>query len=141
MFDLWDSKEKRTADAAAAHAHPVAVAESLSLPKVITAAAADTHLGGGPSSNTYEPALEQAHPVIQKAADATGLFSDIGIPSRAQIYQSLAKITDPASAPPLPKSRPLTEEDRKGLWILLGLVAGGWIAGGIFSPRKRKQHH
>lgn len=140
---MWDSKAKNAAAAAQEAAR--AVAESLTMPKVVTAASPVTHLGGGPSSNAYEPPSGQSQPVHEASAQASGvlggLAQEIGFPSTAEITESLAKITDPASAPRLPKSRDLTEEDKKGLWILLGLIAGGWIAGGLLSPRKRKQEH
>ncbi|KZV86549.1 hypothetical protein EXIGLDRAFT_774513 [Exidia glandulosa HHB12029] len=144
VYDFWDSKAKNAA--AAAQAAAEAAATTLpGLPKVITAAGTATHLGGGPSSNAYEPPIEQAQPVIRTAGQVSGVWGgladDIGLPSTDEIRNSLAKITDPASTPPLPKSKDLTEDDKKGLWMLVGLIAGGWIAGGIFSPRKRTQEH
>lgn len=34
------------------------------------------------------------------------------------------------------QSRPLNGEEKNGVYVLLGLVAGGWLAGGLFGPAK-----
>lgn len=34
-----------------------------------------------------------------------------------------------------PASRPLTRDEARGVWVLLGLLAGSWLAAGYFKPR------
>ena len=60
-------------------------------------------------------------------------------------YVSMPEIkTDTTSRSTGPRN--LDEEERRGAWILVGILAGGWLAGGIFAKKgtpksKHAAHH
>jgi hypothetical protein len=62
-----------------------------------------------------------------------GLADDLGLPRSFRVGQSVSNVVQAAKekGPDINvKSRPLTDEERKGVWVLIGLLAGSWIVGG-----------
>lgn len=108
--DFWDSKAKTAAAAEAAAQSP-----EPPLPKVVTAAAESTLPGGGPSSRIYQP------------SETIKVFKEGGKQNAAE-----REVGDP--------KKELNHEEVRGLYVLLGIVGGGWLLGAIFSPKKPQKH-
>ncbi|KAH7107508.1 hypothetical protein BKA62DRAFT_683590 [Auriculariales sp. MPI-PUGE-AT-0066] len=143
VFDFWDSKEKRAADAAA----KAADLDLPELPKVMTVAAESTHHAGGPSSNFYEPTTATAASkniqlsgiALPRVAGAwNGLAQGFGLPTSSELQASLARAASNAE-PETTGRRNLSEDEKTGAWLLAGIVATGWLAGAVFAPKKKKK--
>jgi hypothetical protein len=39
------------------------------------------------------------------------------------------------------EDRPLSAEEKKGLWVLFGIVGLGWLVGGLAAPKKTEIQH
>jgi len=145
--DFWDSKAKSAAAEAATQS------PEPPLPKVITAAAEGTLPGGGPSSRIYQPsetikAFKEGGK--HNAAETPGMLSNslFKLSSLANLASSSGK---QASSQEFMKpsterevgdaKRKLNHEEVRGLYVLLGIVGGGWLLGAIFSPKKPQKHH
>jgi hypothetical protein len=146
--DFWDSKAK-TAAAEAATQSP-----EPPLPKVVTAAAEGTFPGGGPSSRIYQPsetlkAFKESGK--QNAAKTSGTDSNSlsKLSSLANLTSSSGKwatsedfISKPSAEREVRGAKKkLNHEEVRGLYVLLGIVGGGWLLGAIFSPKKPQKHH
>lgn len=140
--DFYNSKAK-TAETEA-KAAPKALPDEVPLPKVVTVSGENTHVGGGPSSNVYQTSAD-----ISAFKEAGNVDSSAGILS--EFASSLSKFRLPglgassdlsAAANDENPIRELSEEEVKGLYILLGIVGGGWLLGGLFSKggSKPKKH-
>ena len=146
--DFWDSKAKTAA--AEAETRP----SEPPLPKVITAAAENTFPGGGPSSRIYQSS--ETIKVFkeggkQTTAETSGVLSNSlsKLSSLANLASSWGR--QPASEEFVAKpsaehevgdaKRGLNHEEVRGLYVLLGIVGGGWLLGAIFSPKKPQKHH
>ena len=71
------------------------------------------------------------------ASTATGLVQDVmdnlGIPPSLDLKKA---VTEMLAQPPEKfkgQSRELSRDERKGVWVLLGLLAGSWVAGGVLG--------
>lgn len=146
--DFWDSKAKTAAaEAAAQSSEPP-------LPKVVTASAESTLPGGGPSSRIYQPSetiklfKEGGN---QNAAETSRILSNSlsKLSSLANLASSSEKqatseefIAKPSTERQVGDARKeLNHEEVRGLYVLLGIVGGGWLLGAIFSPKKPQRHH
>jgi hypothetical protein len=72
-----------------------------------------------------------------KPAIESGLFrelaNDLGLPWGFRVGEAISNVVRAAKeqGPDLhAKSRPLNNEQTRGVWVLLGLLAGSWIVGG-----------
>jgi hypothetical protein len=131
-------------------ADPLAPADSNpSLPKIIVVGGSATHHGGGPSHNLSNDHEAQSHVTHHSSPPKDhggkgGIFQDIaedlGLPTAAE---KSAREMQQAVADSLPDSfisgtqkadtRKLDGSEVRGVWLLFGLLAGSWFAGGIFS--------
>lgn len=146
--DFWDSKAKSAAaEAATQSSEPP-------LPKVVTAAAEGTLPGGGPSSRIYQSsetikAFKEGGKQTPK--ETSGVLSDSlsklsSLASRAsssggQVASDEFVAKAGAEHEVGDVKRELNHEEIRGLYVLLGIVGGGWLLGAIFSPKKAQKHH
>lgn len=148
MPDSWDSKAKTAA------AEAITQSSEPPLPKVVTASAEGTLPGGGPSSRIYQSS--ETIRVFkeggeQNVAKTSGVLSNSlsKLSSLAGLASSSGKqaASDEFVAKPSAKrevrdgKRGLKHEEVQGLYVLLGIVGGGWLLGAIFSPKKPQKHH
>lgn len=119
-------------------------------PKVLTVASASTHLSGGPVSAVHEsgdsaqidendkelgelkPNFEGAGKALASAVNSfTGMSKTAGEFSRVLIPQiGLPKSEGGKGEDYKPPSGGLNDEERKGLWVLGGIVGLGLLLGG-----------
>lgn len=122
-----------------------------------------THHGGGPSHNAHdEPesahrqeyeAPASAHRPPEVSANWTArkgfwqdVADDVGVPGqwgsvelaakRQAVMDSLLQTTGTSSIREKQHSRTLDVEEQRGVWVLLGLLTGGWIVGGLVNNEK-----
>jgi hypothetical protein len=143
--DFWDSKAKTAAiEAATQSPEPP-------LPKVITAAAESTFPGGGPSSRIFQPsetikAFKEGGK--QKTPETSWILSNplsklssFASSSGKQVSSEELVVKPGAEREVGDVKRELNDEEVRGLYVLLGIVGGGWLLGAIFSPKKSQEHH
>ena len=131
------------------------------LPKLIIIAGADTHHGGGPSHNLHDEHREYGHLIdshvvpapVSTAVPPGGLLQDIardiGIPPSFNTENAKQAVADLFSQTKgkhtyTGPSRELDKDEARGVWVLLGLLAGSWIAAGIIdraSASEGKESH
>ena len=148
----FDSSQARTADAI--HHGPTSEAPRR---KVLVVAGAATHHAGGPSYGpSHHSEVDDDHGVHEPAAPKTGFWGDViadlGLSPSFAASASLIKARDtvssvaksvwePTQAKQQPSlSRPLNADEARGVWILLGILGGSWLAGGLFDTSKKKDH-
>jgi len=141
--DFWES------------ARPKAKSPELALPKILVVGGTAAVHSGEPtliiqnhheltSIDEYSP--ESIKSDTKSASPSRGgiwrdLADDIGLPSSLKVGALTAdsrSSSEPAVSPMPSKnySRPLDKDEVRGAWLLLGLFAGSWIAGGIVNSRK-----
>ncbi|EIN07329.1 hypothetical protein PUNSTDRAFT_114790 [Punctularia strigosozonata HHB-11173 SS5] len=71
----------------------------------------------------------------------TDIADDLGIPTSTSVanMESAFFGTTDRSSEVKPQSRPLQPEEKTGVWLLLGLFAGGWVAGGLVNSQKKEK--
>ncbi|GBE81936.1 hypothetical protein BKA93DRAFT_829001 [Sparassis latifolia] len=130
--DLWDSSRIRAESERAAPAEP-------SQPKVIAVAGAVTHPGGGPSHNLYtEDVIAEPAPTNMSTGFWSDVAHDLNIPTSFNLSPPHAgydvhETTSTSGAQERSHSRTLDKDEVRGIWLLLGLLAGSWLAGGWFQ--------
>lgn len=80
--------------------------------------------------------------VTIRFAPLRGLLADVGV---APTVRLRPVVNSAVSTEDVPRSRPLTSAETKGLYALLGILAGSWIIGGIVNrppstPAEEQQH-
>lgn len=77
---------------------------------------------------------------------------DVGVPSQWNsgelaakqqvVMDSLLQTTGTSTTRERQHSRPLDGDEKRGVWVLLGLLTGGWIVGGIVNskPKEKAEH-
>ncbi|KAG2144891.1 hypothetical protein BD769DRAFT_1347535 [Suillus cothurnatus] len=131
--DFWDSSSPRPEPIEPSH------------PKLHVVSGSATHPDGGPTYNLEKPqdavVIEEVvviEPEGQaKPAIGSGLFrdlaNDIGLQRSFRVGEVVSNVVRAAKeqGPDVhARSRPLNNEQTRGIWILLGLLAGSWIVGG-----------
>jgi hypothetical protein len=130
--DFWDSARPMTD----ASLEP-------ELPKLHVVSGSVTHYDGGPMYN-LEKHQEGDSPSTTIQADdppagkEVGFWADfwesLGLPRSFSVRRTLSEagnltIEDESQT----RSRPLTDEERKGFYILLGIIGGSWLVGGLVN--------
>ncbi|KAH9856927.1 hypothetical protein C2E23DRAFT_865577 [Lenzites betulinus] len=147
--DFWDSSKVKRASA------PAEPEPSLK-PKVITVAGETTHHGGGPSHNLYSPSesLEPSSSSTTPAKVPTSLVgqlaaswaNDLSLPTSFKLptlsisEYDIAQKTETSGGQGKTYSRTLDQDEKTGVWVLLGLFASSWIAAGYFAPVSEWAH-
>jgi len=126
--------------------------------KVLVVAGAATHHAGGPSYGpSHHSEMDEEHrdndPIPPKTGFWGDVAADLGLSSSFDASGSLIKARDTVSSivkstweqtqakkqqPSL--SRPLDADEARGVWILLAILGGSWLAGGFFDTSKNKHH-
>ncbi|CAE6460194.1 unnamed protein product [Rhizoctonia solani] len=130
-------------------------------PKVVTVASAATHVGGGPSHAIHEST--DAHSLESKAGNQSigikGLLEELGLSLNFNFKDTanntanefLTPVTSGISLPSVGKDttnlkdaqRELNQEEKKGLWVLGGIVLGGLVLGSFGNKKStfKKDKH
>ena len=148
--DFWDSSRSRGADAIR---HDVQAETPMR--KVLVVAGTSTPHAGGPTYGPSDSDYGDDHAVSKATAStsAPGLWRDVtedfGLPQSFDPRAPLTKARDAIvsafdDAPhqkhePAFQSRPLDQDEVKGLWALLLIFGGSWLAGGMFDGSKKKK--
>ncbi|KIJ69275.1 hypothetical protein HYDPIDRAFT_105876 [Hydnomerulius pinastri MD-312] len=129
--DFWDS----------ARPSPKTLTE-LEPPKLHVVSGTGTHPDGGPTHNlekhddghTLPPtAFDVAEPPSDNVGFWRDLLDDMGFPKSFSVRPAVESVQDRGSEPQN-YSRPLNGEEKTGLYVLLGILAGSWVVGGIVNP-------
>ncbi|EJU05582.1 hypothetical protein DACRYDRAFT_113659 [Dacryopinax primogenitus] len=140
LADSWGSQAFESAS-------PPQPPES-SEPKVLTVASVSTHLSGGPISNLFEisdrPDMGSSSSAgIQSASQravshASGLLESVGEAVGGWGFPSdvlgLPEVKEENNKKE--RMREMSREEAGGLWAVGGILAGGWLLGAIFTPKK-----
>jgi len=116
------------------------------LPKLHVVSGSVTHYDGGPTYN-LEKHQEGDSPSTTVQADnppaskEVGFWADFwesfGLPRSFRFRRTLSAAGNLAvragEDESQTRSRPLTNEERKGLYILLGIIGGSWLVGGLVN--------
>lgn len=103
-----------------------------------------THPDGGPTYKLEKPhEVEAIEPTSSEVhgepAGEHGFFrdfaDDLGLPRTFRVGNAVSDVVHATKEQRLTKSRPLNDEETKGVWVLLGLLAGSWIIGGWVNRR------
>jgi hypothetical protein len=131
--DFWDSSSPKPEPIEPSH------------PKLHVVSGSATHPDGGPTYNLEKPqdaVVIEEMVVIEpegqaKPAIESGFFrelaNDLGLPRSFRVGEAVSNVVRAAKeqGPDVyAKSRPLNNEQTRGVWVLLGLLAGSWIVGG-----------
>lgn len=146
MPDFWDSSKVKRA------AVPRELEPPLK-PKVITVAGEATHHGGGPSHNLYAPSSSSSStstpPKVPKSALgqlAASWAHDLSLPTTFKVptvsmsEYDIAQKTETSGGQGRTYSRTLDQDEKTGVWVILGLFASSWIAAGYFAPVSEWAH-
>ncbi|KAF9520554.1 hypothetical protein BS47DRAFT_1323613 [Hydnum rufescens UP504] len=110
-------------------------------PRVLTVASASTHVDGGPSHSLFETADAHTFEVDESQPNAQplkpqglvkGLLEDLELPMLA-FPAPTSKRVDALEKSLESRHSELNDEEKRGLYVLSGIVAGGWILGKLFS--------
>ncbi|KAH9951987.1 hypothetical protein B0H21DRAFT_817735 [Amylocystis lapponica] len=133
--DLWDSSRIKAESAPAKAPEP-------STPKVLAVAGASTHYGGGPSHNLYDSDVSVTSAEAARVSRPTGfwgdLADDLNLPTSFKLSGPTAlydvpETTETSGGQGKDYSRTLDKDEASGLWVLLGLLGGSWLAAGLFK--------
>lgn len=116
------------------------------LPKVHVVSGSVTHYDGGP---TYSLEKHQESDSLSTTVQADDpppnedvgfwpdLWESLGLPRSFSIRRTLSEAGNSAAQagedPSQTRSRPLTDEEKRGLYILLGIIGGSWLVGGFLT--------
>ncbi|WVR06397.1 hypothetical protein IAU60_003428 [Kwoniella sp. DSM 27419] len=120
--------------------------EATSEPKVLTVAGASTHLSGGPQHATHD-LTEKESDSMPSVKDIPGLVevltSVVGSPVRA--FNSIGVRMPEVHMPKMEgggeykrEQRGLNDQERRGAWVLAGVVGLGFFLGGGKKDKKDK---
>ncbi|KAI0273771.1 hypothetical protein BC834DRAFT_855502 [Gloeopeniophorella convolvens] len=149
--DFWESSR---AKAAAAPAPP----EEPQTPKIIVIGGADSARVG--PTHILEPVQEHigveqdvapaAAPSAQEGSNLRALLrdaaEDAGLPTDLSAFKpakfdGLIAETSTSTGEAKKHTRTLDQDEVRGVWILLGLFAGSWLAGGLLTKKSQFAEH
>ncbi|KAJ3551116.1 hypothetical protein NM688_g4922 [Phlebia brevispora] len=139
--DLWDSSRVKAEAAQPKQQDPFN-------PKVIAVGGAVTHLGGGPSHALYpEEVSIESRPFVYNKNQSfwRDLADDFPVPTSfkltpnevpKELLEGVAETTEMSGRKSdVHYSRTLDQDEKRGVWALLGLLAGSWaLAGFLTTP-------
>jgi hypothetical protein len=97
------------------------------------------------SARPVQEALSTISKTTATSPKSGSLWSDIaddmGMPTSTSLANSASTFftSEGEQSETRTQSRPLNADEKTGLWLLLGLLAGGWIVGGAVNPRKTEK--
>ena len=112
------------------------------MPKVMTVASASTHPAGGPQHAVHEPSDSHSQDIASESKDdgpaPTPSFSSLlSAPGRAWKATGLSESLPEVGMPKGGKSgeyrrpdRGLNDEEKRGRWVLGGIIGLGFLLGG-----------
>ncbi|KAG8217732.1 hypothetical protein J3R82DRAFT_5891 [Butyriboletus roseoflavus] len=113
------------------------------LPKLHVVGGSATHYDGGPTYNLEKHQEgDSISPIVQAdnppASKEVGIWADfcesLGLPRSFSARRTLSNLAAQAGKDKSQtRSRSLTDEERKGLYILLSIVGGSWLVGGLVN--------
>jgi hypothetical protein len=119
------------------------------LPKVMTVSSTSTHIGGGPSHGVHGTQdYESSGPGVDKQIPALAdTIKSVNIPSISeltgfdlgQVVKMPSLAADKKAAKFEPISRPLTDEEKRGAYWLVGILVGGLLIGGPGKTQEEKE--
>ncbi|KAH9843030.1 uncharacterized protein C8Q71DRAFT_735623 [Rhodofomes roseus] len=133
--DLWG------ASASAPKAQPSTDSGALA-PKMVAVAGSATHHGGGPThSLSSDEAYVEEDTTPAKSENKSiwrDIVDDLNLPTSFKPSKVADQAFDVAAKTETSgeksHSRTLDSDEVRGLWVLLGLLAGSWVAAGAFQP-------
>lgn len=116
-------------------------------PKVVVVAGEDTHPGGGPSHKVYVPSASTEstpsrplappqEPATQLGRLVAGMADDLSLPVPSLPTFNFATGERSSHG----HTRPMNEGEKRGLWVLLGVLVGSWTVAGVLSPTSEWAH-
>ncbi|KAH7921732.1 hypothetical protein BV22DRAFT_707009 [Leucogyrophana mollusca] len=128
--DLWDSARLKPK-----------LPQEAPIPKIHVVSGSATHHGGGPTHSLESTHETEAHKHAEAPpadpAPAGGfwrdLADDMGLPRTIKVGQAVLESDREATGVQKVQSRPLDKEETRGVWVLLGLLAGSWLVGGYVN--------
>lgn len=135
--DFWDSSRVKAESAPQEPAEPTS-------PSFIAVAGDTTHISVSPSYTDYaepEPAEDSAtsptvHTFFQDVAEDLFFTTSLKFPQLRQpkpVAEDVPQITTSTGTQHTDYSRTLDDDERKGVWVLLGLLTGSWIVAGFLK--------
>ena len=120
---------------------------------MITAAAESTLPGGGPSSRIYQPSetirvfkeggkqsATETSTILSNSLSKLSSHADLASSEKQAVSEEF--IAKPRAEREVGHAKKeLNHEEVRGLYVLLGIVGGGWLLGAIFSPKKPQKRH
>lgn len=116
-------------------------------PIFVVAGVSSQQSAGGPTYEEQHPhsaTLDHSAPPIQAPSTRTGLWADfledIGIPPDSTVANPFKKQSDNTSLsghPTLSRDKPLNDEEKHGLRVLLLIVGGLWLAGSLGKSKSK----
>ena len=111
-----------------------------------------THYDGGPTYNLEKLQEDSSSSPTVQARDPSlsnnlGLWADfwesLGLPRSFSLRRSISEVGNLAADDgPSPQLRPMTDDERKGLYILLGIVGASWLVGTLVNrPTASAEEH
>lgn len=132
--DLWESSKL---NAETAPVDPLDV----SSPSILAVAGDASHISG--TSHTLEVPTPTPELSSETSRAETSIFQDIAedmylptsfkLPAASEIPSDLIKVTGTSSTEEKTHSRILDRDEKNGVWVLVGLLAGSWLAAGFFK--------
>ncbi|KAG6376356.1 hypothetical protein JVT61DRAFT_2340 [Boletus reticuloceps] len=125
-------------------------------PKLHVISGSVTHYDGGPTDHLEEhhegdPLSTTVQASDSPASKEVGFRADfwesLGLPRSFSVRRTSSEAAQAQEHGSQTRSRPLTDEERKGLYILLGIIGGSWLVAGFVNrpavaevPETQDQH-
>ncbi|KAF8522248.1 hypothetical protein BU17DRAFT_87344 [Hysterangium stoloniferum] len=150
--DFWDSSRARGADAIRYDADKEAPMRQV----LVVGGTSSQHAEGPTYGSSDQGESSESHmvpdaPVVRKGGVWVDVTEDLGLP--ATFFNAAVPFTNARDAilsftedkparqqRQQSQSRPLNADEARGVWVLLFILGGSWMAGGLFSPSSKKQH-
>lgn len=113
---------------------------------MVAVAGSATHHGGGPthslSNSEVETLAGASAPEAGPSGFWRGLAEDLNLPTslklpnvakQSEALFNVAEKTETSGGQEKTYSRTLDRDEVRGLWLLLGLLGGSWVAAGVFK--------
>ncbi|THH33963.1 hypothetical protein EUX98_g281 [Antrodiella citrinella] len=135
--DFWESSRVKAAE----QAQEIPEAAS---PNLIAVAGDASHISASPSHTLFSPLESVTQEPVKSSKDKTffealteDLFIPISLPKLQTEGVNVLQVTQTSGSQVKDHSRTLDKDEKTGLWVLLGVFVGSWVAAGVFqAPSK-----